>query len=88
MHTIRLTAVVANGISWVGVLGSDGNVYGKTRVSGNVAVSGILPWQADGPTIAYGADGAVIWCRGGRTAAILYAAAGCPQLPAPAAPTP
>jgi hypothetical protein len=88
MHTIRLTAVVANGIRWVGVLGSDGNVYGKTRVSGNFAVSGILPWHADGPTVAYGADGAVIWCSGNRGTAILYAAAGCPQPPAPSRPTP
>ena len=62
IHTIQLAGIAADGIAAVAVLGSDGNVYGKTQVVGNVYVSTGLPPQADGPVITYDASGATIWC--------------------------
>lgn len=62
MHTLTLQGIAADGVASVGVLGSDGSVYGKTAVDRNVFVSTGLPPAADGPEIAYDGSGRVLWC--------------------------
>jgi hypothetical protein len=65
MHVIQLRGIAANGVATVGVLGLDGQVYGKTTVTDNVFVSSDLPTNATGAVIAYDSSGKAIWC--GRT---------------------
>lgn len=64
MHVIQLRGIAADGIAAVAVLGSDGQLYGKTTVSDNVFVGGELPPAADGPLLAYDATGKTVWCSG------------------------
>lgn len=84
MHTINLIGLAADGVTQVGVLGSDGHVYGKTTVTGNMYVSDDLPSQADGPTIAYDANGNTVACLPplNNFPSSVLSAAGCPPEPA------
>jgi hypothetical protein len=83
IHTINLIGIAADGVAEVGVLGSDGHVYGKTTVSENMYVSDDLPAQADGPTIAYDANGNTVACLPpvNNFPSSILAAVGCPPEP-------